>query len=59
MGDMGASGHPVQAVDKLAKDIARALAEPDMRMSGSPTTGADPMNMTQPRSSQRFVHSGE
>ena len=49
------AGTPVRVVDKLAKDIARALAEPNMR-EWLAKHGADPMNMTQPEFA-RFVHS--
>ena len=49
------AGTPVRVVDKLAKDIARVLAEPDMR-EWLATHGADPMNMTQPEFA-RFVRS--
>jgi tripartite-type tricarboxylate transporter receptor subunit TctC len=49
------AGTPVRVVDKLAKDIARALAEPDMR-EWLAKHGADPMNMTQPEFA-RFVQS--
>ena len=48
------AGTPVRVVDKLAKDIARALAEPNMR-EWLAKHGADPMNMTQPEFA-RFVH---
>jgi tripartite-type tricarboxylate transporter receptor subunit TctC len=49
------AGTPVRVVNKLAKDIARALAEPDMR-EWLAKHGADPMNMTQPEFA-RFVQS--
>jgi tripartite-type tricarboxylate transporter receptor subunit TctC len=49
------AGTPIRVVDKLAKDIARALAEPDMR-EWLAKHGADPMNMTQPEFA-RFVQS--
>ena len=49
------AGTPVRVVDKLAKDIARALAEPDTR-EWLAKHGADPMNMTQPEFA-RFVQS--
>jgi tripartite-type tricarboxylate transporter receptor subunit TctC len=48
------AGTPATVVQKLAKDIARALAEPDMR-EWLTKHGADPMNMTQPEFA-RFVH---
>jgi hypothetical protein len=45
---MGAGGrHLAWVVHKLAKDIARALAERDMRQWLA-NHGADRMNMTQP-----------
>jgi tripartite-type tricarboxylate transporter receptor subunit TctC len=40
-------GTPAGVVDKLAKDIARALAAPDLR-EWIAKHGGDPMNMTQP-----------
>ena len=49
------AGTPVRVVDKLARDIARALAEPNMR-EWLAKHGADPMNMTQPEFAH-FVHS--
>jgi tripartite-type tricarboxylate transporter receptor subunit TctC len=45
------AGTPAGVVDKLAKDIARALAAPDLR-DWLLKHGADPMNMTQPE----FAH---
>jgi len=47
------AGTPAGVVDKLAKDIARALAAPDLR-EWLAKHGADPMNMTQPEFA-RFV----
>ena len=47
------AGTPAGVVDKLAKDIARALAAPDLR-EWIAKHGADPMNMTQPEFT-RFV----
>jgi tripartite-type tricarboxylate transporter receptor subunit TctC len=47
------AGTPAGVVDKLAKDIARVLATPDMR-DWLAKHGADPMNMTQPEFA-RFV----
>jgi tripartite-type tricarboxylate transporter receptor subunit TctC len=41
------AGTPAGVVDKLAKDIARALAAPDLR-EWIAKDGGDPMNMTQP-----------
>jgi tripartite-type tricarboxylate transporter receptor subunit TctC len=49
------AGTPARVVDKLSKDIARALAEPDMR-EWLAKHGALPMNMTQPEFA-RFVRS--
>lgn len=49
------AGTPVRVVDQLAKDIARALAEPNIR-DWLAKHGAVPMNMTQPEFA-RFVHS--
>jgi tripartite-type tricarboxylate transporter receptor subunit TctC len=45
------AGTPAGVVDKLAKDIARALAAPDLR-EWLAKHGADPMSMTQPE----FAH---
>jgi len=47
------AGTPAGVVDKLAKDIARSLATPDMR-DWLAKHGADPMIMTQPEFA-RFV----
>jgi tripartite-type tricarboxylate transporter receptor subunit TctC len=47
------AGTPARVVDKLAKDIARALAAPDLR-DWLTKHGADPMSMTQPEFA-RFV----
>jgi tripartite-type tricarboxylate transporter receptor subunit TctC len=49
------AGTPAQVVDKLANDMARALAEPDMR-EWLTKHGAAPMNMTQAEFA-RFVQS--
>ena len=49
------AGTPAEVVDKLAKDIARALATPDLR-EWLAKHGADPMSMTQPEFA-RFVAS--
>ena len=49
------AGTPAGVVDKLARDIARALAAPDLR-EWLAKHGADPMNMTQPEFA-RFVFS--
>jgi tripartite-type tricarboxylate transporter receptor subunit TctC len=46
-------GTPAGVVDKLAKDIARALAAPDLQ-EWLAKHGADPMIMTQPEFA-RFV----
>ena len=48
------AGTPARVVDKLANDIARALAEPDMR-EWLAKHGATSMNMTQAEFA-RFVH---
>jgi len=45
------AGTPAEVVDKLAKDIARALAAPDVH-DRLVKHGADPMSMTQPE----FAH---
>jgi tripartite-type tricarboxylate transporter receptor subunit TctC len=47
------AGTPAGVVDKLAKDIARALATPDLR-DWLVKHGADPMSMSQPEFA-RFV----
>jgi tripartite-type tricarboxylate transporter receptor subunit TctC len=47
------AGTPAGVVDKLAKDIARVLAAPDLR-DWLAKHGADPMSMTQPEFA-RFV----
>src|SRR5229473_96309 len=47
------AGTPAAVVDKLAKDIARVLAAPDLR-DALAKHGADPMSMTQPEFA-RFV----
>ena len=47
------AGTPVEVVDKLAKDIARALAAPEI-LDWFAKHGADPMSMTQPEFA-RFV----
>lgn len=47
------AGTPAGTVEKLAKDIARALAAPDVRDKLA-KDGADPMSMTQPEFA-RFV----
>ena len=50
---MSAAGTPAAVVDKLAKDIARVLAAPEMR-DWLEKHGADRMSMTQPEFA-RFV----
>ena len=50
---MGTRSTPAGVVDKLAKDITRALATRDLRDSLA-KHGADPMSMTQPEFA-RFV----
>ena len=47
------AGTPARVVDKLAKDVARALAAPDLH-EWIAQHGADPMSMTQPEF-ERFV----
>jgi tripartite-type tricarboxylate transporter receptor subunit TctC len=47
------AGTPAKVVDKLAKDIARAMAAPDLR-DWLEKHGAEPMSMTQPEFA-RFV----
>jgi tripartite-type tricarboxylate transporter receptor subunit TctC len=47
------AGTPAPVVDKLAKDIARALAAPDLRVWMA-THGGEPMRMTQPEFA-RFI----
>lgn len=49
------AGTPASVVDKLAKDVARALAAPDVRERFT-TLGAEPMSMTSAEFA-RFVHS--
>ena len=49
------TGTPAEVVNKLAKDIARVLAAPDLR-AWQAKHGADPMSMTQPEFA-RFVQS--
>jgi tripartite-type tricarboxylate transporter receptor subunit TctC len=49
------AGAPAAVVNKLAKDIARALAAPDL-LDRLAKHGADPMSMTQPHFA-RFVQS--
>ena len=41
------AGTPAEVVEKVAKDIARALGAPDVRASLA-KDGADPVSMTQP-----------
>jgi tripartite-type tricarboxylate transporter receptor subunit TctC len=48
-----AAGTPAEVVNKLAKEIARALASPDV-LDRLAKHGADPMSMTQPQFA-RFV----
>jgi tripartite-type tricarboxylate transporter receptor subunit TctC len=49
------AGTPTGVVDKLSKDIARALAGPELH-DWVAKHGGDPMSMTQPEFA-RFVHS--
>ena len=52
------AGTPAGVVDKLAKDIARALATPDLR-EWLAKHGADLMNMTQPEFARFVVSESE
>ncbi len=52
------AGTPAGVVDKLAKDIARALATPDLR-DWLVKHGGDPMSMTQPEFARFVVSEGE
>ena len=52
------AGTPAEVVDKLAKDIARALAAPDVR-DRLAKDGADPMSMTQPEFARFVVSESE
>jgi tripartite-type tricarboxylate transporter receptor subunit TctC len=52
------AGTPAHVVDKLAKDIARALAAPDVR-DRLAKHGADPMSMTQPEFARFVVSESE
>ena len=52
------AGTPAGIVDKLAKDIARTLATPDMR-DWLAKHGADPMIMTQPEFARFVVRESE
>ncbi len=52
------AGTPAEVVDKLAKDIARALAAPDVR-DRLAKHGADPMSMTQPEFARFVVSESE
>ena len=52
------AGTPAGVVDKLAKDIARALAAPDVR-DRLAKHGADPMSMTQPEFARFVVSESE
>ena len=52
------AGTPAEVVDKLAKDIARALAAPDVRDRFA-KHGADPMSMTQPEFARFVVSESE
>jgi tripartite-type tricarboxylate transporter receptor subunit TctC len=52
------AGTPVDVVDKLAKDIARALATPDLR-DWLVKHGGDPMSMTQPDFARFVVSESE
>ena len=52
------AGTPAEVVDKLAKDLARALAAPDVR-DRLAKHGADPMSMTQPEFARFVVSESE
>ena len=52
------AGAPALVVDRLAKDIARALSEPDLRDSLA-KHGGEPMSMTQPEFARFVVHESE
>jgi tripartite-type tricarboxylate transporter receptor subunit TctC len=52
------AGTPADVVDKLAKDIAHALAAPDVRDRPA-RHGADPMSMTQPEFARFVVSESE
>jgi tripartite-type tricarboxylate transporter receptor subunit TctC len=57
-GVWGRAGTPAGVVDKLANDIARTLATPDMR-DWLAKHGADPMIMTQPEFARFVVRESE
>jgi len=50
------AGTPADIVDKIGKDVARALAAPDLRASLMKMTGVEPMSMS-PTEFARFVAS--
>ena len=52
------AGTPAEVVDKLAKNIARAIAAPDVR-NRLAKDGADPMSMTQPEFARFVVSENE
>jgi tripartite-type tricarboxylate transporter receptor subunit TctC len=52
------AGTPAHVVDKLAKDIARAFATPDLR-DWLVKHGGDPMSMTQPEFARFVVSESE
>jgi tripartite-type tricarboxylate transporter receptor subunit TctC len=52
------AGTPAEVVDKLAKDIARALTSPDVR-DRLAKHGANPMSMTQPEFARFVVSESE
>lgn len=52
------AGTPAEVVRRLAKDIARALAAPDLR-DGLAKHGADPMSMTQAEFARFVVRESE
>jgi len=51
------AGTPAEVVDKLAKDIARSLATPDLR-EWLAKHAAEPMSMTQPEFARFVVSEG-
>jgi len=52
------AGTPAEVVDKLARDIARALAAPDVR-DRLAKDGANPMSITQPEFARFVVSESE
>jgi tripartite-type tricarboxylate transporter receptor subunit TctC len=56
--ECGCPGTPAGVVDKLAKDIARVLAAPDLRDQPA-KHGADPMSITQPEFARLVLSESE